>query len=149
MASVSSTAGWRAHPARLALALLVALCAAGCMVVPTSAKPAMDIPPEQREAFRLGETRRADILMRYGEPEIRIDADRVLVYRWERLRAMVVFVAPALAGIPITDAEALFLEFGPDGRLVRMGMATAWGSDDIARQAESWARGASLLPQLK
>lgn len=148
MTSPPSTARWQALTARLALVLLVALGAAGCVVIPTSATPARDIPPEQREAFKLGETRRADILMRYGEPEVRLDADRVLVYRWTRLRAVIV-VGPGLGGIPVTDAEALFLEFGADGRLVRMGMATAWGDDDIARQAESWARGGSLLPQPK
>lgn len=148
MTSPPSTARWQALTARLALVLLVALGAAGCVVIPTSATPARDIPPEQREAFKLGETRRADILMRYGEPEVRLDADRVLVYRWTRLRAVIV-VGPGLGGIPVTDAEALFLEFGADGRLVRMGMATAWGNDDIARQAESWARGGSLLPQPK
>ncbi len=145
-----SPAPRRVLSSKLALLVLATVGPAGCLVLPESVPPVQGIPPVQRESFRLGETRRVDFLMRYGEPELRIDADRVMVYRWSRLRATVVLLSPVgAAGIPVRDAEALFLEFGADGRLVRMATAAAWKDEDIANQAESWARGESLLPQPK
>lgn len=139
----------RGSPSRQALAALAILGVAGCVVIPTPTTPLMGIPAEQRDAFKLGETRRADLLMRYGEPEIRLDNDRVLVYRWERMRAVILLLPYAFVGAPITDAEALFLEFGPDGRLLRLATTNAWKQDTIAGQVESWARGESLLPTPK
>lgn len=136
---------WRRLLARLAVA---ALAAAGCVIIPTPTTPVRDIPPESRESLRLGETRRADILMQYGEPALRIDGDRVLVYRWGRVRAIVVVwhLPPFL---PVGDAEALFLEFGADGTLARLGTATAWKAGSIEELARAWSRGGSLLPQPK
>lgn len=137
----------RGSPSRLAFLALAISGVAGCVVIPTPTTPLMGIPAEQRDALRPGETRRADLLMRYGEPEIRLDNDRILVYRWKRMRAAI--VTYLLTGIPITDAEALFLEFGPDGRLLRLSTTNAWHNDTIEEQAQAWARGESLMPAPK
>lgn len=134
----------RGGPSRMTLLALAILGVAGCVAFPTPTTPLMGIPPEQRDAFKPGDTRRADLLMRYGEPEIRLDNDRVLVYRWKRMRGAILFYT--LAGVPITDAEALFLEFGPDGRLLRLATTNAWLEGTIDEQAQAWARGESLVP---
>lgn len=132
--------------AGLAILSLAVFACAGCVAIPTPAIPFRDIPSEQRESLQPGETRRVDILMRYGEPELRIDGDRVLVYRWTRLRAIVLFLKAAW---PVGDVQALFLEFGADGRLTRLGISTAWRTGTIEEQAQAWSRGESLVPALK
>jgi len=119
----------------------------GCVIIPTETTPIRDIPPEQRGALTVGETTRADVLIRYGEPELRLEGDRILVYHWSRRRAVAILIIPLLpAGVAsgmadVDDVEALFLEFDNRGRLTRSGMAVAWQKKTIAEQAAEWAQG--------
>ena len=122
---------------RIAAVLSAALVLAGCIAIPTPTMPVNDIPAVQREALMTARATRVDILLRFGEPDLRLDGDRVLVYRWDRTRA--VFLGFHVGGT-IEDVEAVFLEFGQDGRLSRIGTATAWRKRTIADQAEAWAR---------
>jgi hypothetical protein len=125
---------------------LAALGTVSCVVIPMPTASRGEIPPHQREALKVGETTRAEVVMLYGVPELRLDGDRVLVYRWNRERAAIVSVVnPLGAYIPITDAEALFLEFRGDGKLSRVGTSTAWQSRTIGEQAQAWARGDGSL----
>ena len=87
--------------AAIAPACLAALT--GCLVVPlpddrglVSGKGA--VRPSTLEEFRAGETTRADVLLRLGEPTERRANDRVLVYGWEVARVIgIVFFGPGLA----------------------------------------------------
>ena len=115
----------------------LAVLSASCVVIPTPTTPVMGIPQAERQLLKAGETTRADILMRYGEPDLRFDGDRVLVYEWNRIRA--VLAAMYVGGGHIMDVEALLIEFDKDGRLARTATATSWKYAEIARQADEWA----------
>lgn len=143
--SCASTSSSR-RLAGFAASAVAALGLAGCVIVPMPPTPARDIPPVQREALRAGQATRADILMRYGEPDLRLEGDRVLVYRWNRMRAALVIFAQGMATFPIDDVEACFLEFDGFGKLSRIGMAVAWEKKTIDQQAADWARGDALPP---
>lgn len=130
--------------ARSAAAGVLALLAlAGCVIIPLPTRPIVPIPESDRAALKPGERTRAEILMRYGEPDLRLDGDRVLAYRWERSRALLVIF---YGGQPITDVEAVFLAFDGAGRLTRVGTAVAWRKSTIAEQAAAWAKGDAAGP---
>jgi hypothetical protein len=130
----------------IAAAGFAILVLAGCVIFPTPTTPILDIPESERTALKPGQRTRAEILMRFGEPDLRLDGDHVLVYRWERVRATLVLIGGGLALIPITDAEAIFLAFDDAGRLARVGAATAWKKSTIAEQAAAWAKGDGAEP---
>lgn len=122
-------------------ACVLVACLAGCVVIPSPNVPIRDIPPQQRALLVVGETTRLEILMRYGEPEVRLDADRVIAYRWDRERAVVAFIMGG--GFQVTDEEALLLEFDNGGKLARLGMASGWDRKAIEAQAIEWSRTAT------
>jgi hypothetical protein len=109
----------------------------GCLIVPVPTAPVHEISVSQRLAIKIGETRRSDILMTYGAPELRLEDDRVFVYAWSRERAAMVVGYAAGA---LRDREALFIAFGADGRVMQTGTATAWSDKTIADMAEAWAK---------
>lgn len=129
--------GWRRRARKVACLGLAALCSEGC-VFPLPTMPERDIPPEHREALKAQGATRKEVLMRYGEPEIRLDGDRIFAYRWDRVRGVVMLLP--ISGFPIKDVEALFLEFDKAGKVIRFGTATAWQDRTIAEQAEAWSR---------
>lgn len=120
---------------------LVAAAVGGCVAFPVPVTPVLDIPREQRETLKVGETKRADILMRYGKPELRLEADRVLVYRWDRERGHVLIILAPDLPIRVRDSEALLLAFDARGTLLRIGTTVAWRDDTIEQEAKEWARG--------
>lgn len=130
--------------ARRMAAGLAMLAIAGCVIIPWPTTPVVDIPPSERAALKPGERTRAEILMRFGEPDLRLERDRILAYRWERVRAAVIGLRGG--AIPITDVEAVFLAFDDAGRLTRVGTATAWQKSTIAEQAAAWAKGDAAGP---
>jgi hypothetical protein len=128
---------WGRRAREVACLAVAALSSGGC-VFPLPAMPERDIPPEHREALKAQGTSRREVLMRYGEPEIRLDGDRIFAYRWDRVRGGVMLLP--LQGFPIKDVEAFFLEFDKAGKVIRIGTATAWQDRTIAEQAEAWSR---------
>jgi hypothetical protein len=75
----------------------------GCLILPLSddAAPTSGkavVRPSALEEFRAGESTRADVLLRLGEPTERRGNDRVFVYGWEVPRvAIIVFAGPGFA----------------------------------------------------
>ena len=73
---------------------------AGCIILPTPPVPIRGIPADELARIDAGTTSRVDVLMRFGNPQARLDGDRVFLSRGERLRAIGAVGGPAYA-LPI------------------------------------------------
>lgn len=99
--------------------------------------------------LKIGATRREEVLLRLGPPEIGLDGERILVYDWGLSVGMLALGTLGMGDIS-TDC-ALILEFGDDGRLRRFEHKSSrrWGGpmdrakDALARwhpEREIWPR---------
>jgi hypothetical protein len=106
------------------LALLVAIAMPGCIIIPTPESVLLEgrgVIEEADGAFlAAGEVRREDVLLRFGEPDLVVDEDRVLAYHWARAQGwLFVGAYPGGAVMPIPKHRYLVLEFDPAGLLQR------------------------------
>lgn len=123
---------------------------AGCIILPTPPVPLGGIPADELAHIEVGATSRVDVLMRFGNPQARLDEDRVFLYRWERLRAVGAVGGPAYA-LPIwfNDQFVLALKFDAVGRVAQVGHLSAFKHDTLERELEAWLPGmANLLPTI-
>ncbi|HWO41132.1 MAG TPA: hypothetical protein VNO43_04945 [Candidatus Eisenbacteria bacterium] len=101
--------------------MTLALAMNGCIILPMPGHGGFGvISSEDMESLARGNTTRADVLLRFGDPAQRIDDDRIFVYSWSRIHAYAVpLVGPAPAE-EIRRIHYLAMEFDPDNRLKRI-----------------------------
>ena len=82
---------------------------------------------DEVDAVTTGLSNKDEVLRKFGEPDVIWETDQkedVFVYKWERIRAIiVVYPAPGLAGPLLTD-EALLILFNRDNYVKRIEKAT-------------------------
>lgn len=111
-------------PVPALLAALLGAVTAGCIIIPTPENILLEgrgVIEEKEEArFVPGETRREDVLLRFGEPDLVADEGRLLAYHWARASAWVFIGAyPGGAVMPLARHHFLVLEFNAAGLLQR------------------------------
>ncbi len=103
-----------ANPIHKIFLILPLLCLSACIVIPT---PWTDdkISKEEISVITPGLSTKDDVLKKFGEPDVIWeigDQERVFVYKWERLRAILILAGGYTAvGGPINTAEALLILF--------------------------------------
>ena len=105
---------------------LAALLAAGCVVIPIPRRDPT-VAAAHWLAARAGAISREDVLLQLGEPDFAGDAEKVLIYRWHRVRALW-FVGGygGAAGGGVEKEHDLVLRFDPTGRLVGQEVAAGF-----------------------
>jgi hypothetical protein len=128
---------WSIRIRAWAAAVVVAF-APGCILIPTPPMGIHEIPAERLATLQPGKTTRIDVLMVFGNPDIRLRDDRVFIYRWDRVRA----VGGAIGGAPlaINDHYAFAIEFDGSGRVARSGDFSAFSHDGFATELDKWLR---------
>lgn len=125
--------------ARLAIVLLAAALAAGCIIVPTPPIAVDGIPQARIDALEPGVTTRADVLLAFGDPTLRLENDRYFAYDWGVVR-----FAGAVGGFPqaypfaIPDSHRLAIEFSEDGRILRLKLFARMKTKDMEQEFEAW-----------
>ncbi len=113
------------------LALALALCISGCMVLPLpehhSGSARANIKEETSRQFEIGKTTRADVILELGEPDAVSPDERLLAYRAEKVRAMFGCLVGNLSA-PITKDLYLVAEFDFHGVLRRLAHSSRWES---------------------
>lgn len=73
--------------------MAVAVSLSGCLYIPTIEHDLLSgramISKRDIAAFAPGETRRADVLLKLGDPSIRLDEYRFFCYAWERMQGFI------------------------------------------------------------
>ncbi len=95
--------------------------AAGCVPIPVPPHGLGVVPDRNSVAsFSTGASRRADVLLKLGEPRYRLDGDRFLMYEWDVAYGYLLVGGPGAAtAVPVVAPHYLCFEFGPDASLVR------------------------------
>ena len=111
------------------LACIVVAAFAGCIVIPTPEhgllKGRGEIDESDIVFLEKGKTTREDVLLRFGEPDMVLDDQRILVYHWEVSKGIWLLVAAGpygaggVAGGDIPKNYLFMLEFDEEGRLKR------------------------------
>jgi len=105
---------------------LAAVLAAGCVVIPIPRRDPT-IAATQWLAARDGAISREDVLLHLGEPDFAGDAEKVIIYRWHRLRALWFVSGYTTAAFGEVHKEHdLALRFDPTGRLVSQEVAAGF-----------------------
>jgi len=129
-------------PARLVTALLAAALAAGCIIVPTPPIPVDGISDAQIATLKPGLTTRADVLMAFGDPTLRVENDRYFSYDWSEVHYVgAVGGAPQAYPFDISDTHRLAIEFAADGRIVRLQRFARMKKKDVEKEFDAWLKG--------
>ena len=67
----------------------------------------------------VGKTTREDVLLRFGEPDLVLHDQHILIYRWSVIQGYMYLVYYGAAGGPIPRDYLFMLEFDGEGRLKR------------------------------
>ena len=125
---------------RLELGLMLFLIC-GCLAFPTPEHGGPYISEDAFKSLEVGKTRRADVLLRIGNPEERIQRDRFFVYAWERVAGYLVVGAHYSGGaMEITRRHYLCLEFADDGLLKRFAHLENVRKEDARKRLDQWMR---------
>jgi hypothetical protein len=105
---------------------LAALLAAGCVVIPIPRRDPT-LPAARWLGAGDGALSREDVLLHLGEPDFAGDAEKVIIYRWHLVRALV-FVSGYTTGAfgEVDKEHDLVLRFDPAGRLVSQEVAAGF-----------------------
>jgi hypothetical protein len=100
---------------KIFFALLLILFSAACVVIPTPEHRDHGRVPcdEEKTAFMVKDTtKKEEVLLKLGEPDLVLDRERIFVYRWEMVAAYF-FVGGYGAGTggPIQRSHFLIIEF--------------------------------------
>ncbi len=114
---------------RLAVALGLAACLAGCLVVPLpmgegEVTEGREVPVEPANLSALLGRSKAEVLALLGEPGAVWDERRVLVYAWDRIHLKLLWIVAggyrAAGGIiDVPTHYLLLIETGDDGAVTR------------------------------
>lgn len=114
----------RANRARVAGLCGILLALSGCLVLPTAPyrvdpTSRRRIQPEQVKALAPGVATRADVLLALGDPEMRLDGERLLLYQWGTASGL--FLSESAGGPLASSFHDLLFEFDDTGLLRRSG----------------------------
>lgn len=127
---------------RLATALAGAALLAGCIIVPTPPIPIDGVPDAKVAALKPGLTTRADVLMAFGDPTLRMEDDRYFVYEWSEVHWVgAVGGAPQAYPFDISDTHRLAIEFSADGRIARLQRFARMKRKTLEEDFDAWLRG--------
>ena len=127
---------------RLATALVAATLLAGCIIVPTPPIPIDGIPDANIAALKPGLTTRADVLMAFGDPTLRMEDDRYFVYDWSEVHWVgAVGGAPQAYPFNISDTHRLAIEFAPDGAIARLQRFARMKNMTLEEDFDAWLKG--------
>jgi hypothetical protein len=102
------------------LLILSILLIIGCLYVPTHEHGESMITDEAMEFLVPNKTTRADVLLRFGDPDQRLEEDRFFIYHWRTTIAYVIYGGGwGATGEPDTNRHYLGLEFTPENLLKR------------------------------
>ena len=87
-----------------------------CAYIPTPEHGRGIIPDEVMNILVSGETTRADVLLRFGDPIQRFEEDRFFLYHWKIITG---YVGGGGTMAPSEDLNYLCLEFTPENLLKR------------------------------
>ena len=133
----------------MALLALTGLGLSGCIIIPTPSHGGVGvITKETIELFEPGKTARADVLLRLGDPYIRLEEDRFFVYEWMRRSGYWGIALPGGPGGTIRHSCYLGLEFTPDNRVKRAKVLDPWFNffDNEYPKLEKWMAEERELP---
>jgi len=137
---------------RMALLAITGLGLSGCIIIPTPSHGGVAaITKETIESFEPGKMTRADVLLRLGDPDKRLEGDRYFVYQWTRTHGYFwVTLAYQLGTGPIRYWHYLGLEFTPDNRVKRVKVIDPWwfSTSDQYPRLEEWMAEERELPHL-
>jgi len=124
-----------------------------CLPVPMSErdrfteKDTLNIHPEA--------TSKSQVINCLGEPDIFWETERIYVYKWGRLQAVVIGFIPAgynglFFALPIEEKKALLIQFNENDRVKRIGTATVPTSKSYGEFLVDWLdQGNKITPQPK
>lgn len=107
---------------RLGFVLSIAYLAVGCVVMTPESydetfRTRRPVAKEVVESLRVGSTRKEEVLLRLGEPDVAWKGERVFAYRWIMGRGAIVASPSAAQAIPKT--YLLLIEFDEDNLITR------------------------------
>lgn len=121
----------------LALALAVAVCTPGCLIIPTpeynTGNARANINKKTPKQFEPGKTTRAEVVMALGEPDAISPDESKLAYRSEKVCGLW-FVGGYYSGTggTITKDRYLLVEFDAQGVLRKAGQSSTWFGSEYA-----------------
>jgi len=121
------------HSGRLVLALVLAVCASGCIIIPiptpelNSGITRTNIGQNSPQQFALGKTTRGEVVSVLGEPDAISPDELMMGYRSSKIRGIfMVGTVGAASGSPITKDSYLVFKFDARGVLQKMESSAHW-----------------------
>ena len=136
----------------MALLALTGLGLSGCIIIPTPSHGGDGVITKGTiESFKPGKTTRADVLLRLGDPYVRLYEDRFFVYEWKRISwYWAIATSPFGDGVggDFRHSSYLGLEFTPDNRVRRVKVLDPWFNffDNQYPKIEKWMAEEHELP---
>jgi len=98
-----------------------------CLPVPMSGRDRFT----EKDTFNIRPevTSKSQVINCLGEPDIFWETERIYVYKWDRLQAVVIGFIPAgytgqIFALPLEEQKALLIQFNENDRVKRIGTAT-------------------------
>lgn len=115
----------RSRSRHLIITFLISLFLTGCLVIPTPEHTLLEGRGQINEAdmlfLELGKTTRDEILLRFGEPDLILNQDRIMIYHWSVSHGYwFVGAYYSGAGGPIPKDYLFMIEFDENGVLNRL-----------------------------
>lgn len=111
---------------RLFLASIILIVFAGCAIIPTPEHGLIEgrgkINKSDITFLTVGKTTKEDVLLRFGEPDMVLQDQRILIYHWKVIHGywIVAGPCPGCGDLgPISKDYSVMLEFDEQGRLKR------------------------------
>ena len=102
---------------RYILLIIVIILINSCVYIPTPEHGDGIVPDEAMDFLVPGETNRADVILRFGDPIQRLEEDRFFLYHWKLIDGYI--IAWGGMGAPTEDLNYLCMEFTHENLLKR------------------------------
>lgn len=137
---------------RLVLASIILIVFAGCAIIPTPEHSLIEgrgkINKSDIAFLTVSKTTKEDVLLRFGEPDMVLHDQRVLIYHWKVIHGYWIVAAPC-PGCgnlgPILKNYSVMLEFDEQGHLKRFKRSGSIWSDTLDRVGK-WTSSESNKP---
>ncbi len=127
--------------------LLAALPA--CVYIPVPERPVVArsrVTAEMTAPIRPGVSTRSDVIALLGGPTLDLPTQRIIAYRWETLRGVVVWAVPAAGGaFDVGKLYVLLVAFDAEDRVVAFETTTQQAWDSLPEHALKWAERAGVV----
>ena len=137
---------------RLFLACVILIVFAGCAIIPTPEHGLIEgrgkINKSDITFLTVGKTTKEDVLLRFGEPDMVLHDQRIMIYHWKVINGywIVAGPCPGCGDLgPISKDYSVMLEFDEQGRLKRFERGGSLWSDTLNRVGK-WTSSDSKKP---